>query len=66
MSAKATDPLIVPAIDTMESSLLVTVHFYLKQSLNSIDRPKMAVRREITHISNSNAIKVKEITSVVR
>jgi hypothetical protein len=29
MRAKATDPLIVPAIDTIESSLLETVHFYL-------------------------------------
>lgn len=64
--AKATDPRIVPAMETMESSLLETVHFFLYISENILDKPKIAVKREMTQINNSKPRKVKLITSVVR
>lgn len=62
IKAKATDPLIVPAIDTIESSLLVTVHLSLLNSLNIMARPKIAVSLEMTQTSSSKAIKLREMT----
>ena len=43
MSAKATEPLMVPAAQTTESSLTVTFHFM--QILKSVESPKMAMNR---------------------
>jgi hypothetical protein len=66
MRANATEPLMVPANVTIESSLLLTFHFYFLISLNSIERPKIAVTREITQITSSKARKLREMTYVVR
>jgi hypothetical protein len=47
---------------TIDSSLLETAHF-LKNNLTIREMPNIETAREIQHITNSRAIKVKENTS---
>ncbi len=61
MSAKATDPLMVPAIETTDNYLNETVHFFDK-SLQMIDNTKMEVALEIMQTRSSKRIKVIENT----
>lgn len=65
MSAKATEPLMDPEIDTMDNSLLVTVHFFLRKSLKRNERPKMEMNLAKIHMNSSKARKVNDITSCV-
>lgn len=60
--AKATDPRMVPAIETIESYFEVTVHFLVK-SLKMIEMPKIETVLEIMQIRSSNPRKLSENTS---
>lgn len=62
MSAKATDPLIVPEAQTTESSLLGTFQFM--QNLKMKAKPKMAMNLAIKQMTISAAMKVIEKTSL--
>ena len=60
--AKATEPLIMPATDTTERSLLLIIHFFLKIRLKMKDRPKIAMSLERTQMPSCRKRKEKEIT----
>lgn len=63
MSAKATEPLMIPPTATMESSLLVMVHFFM--SLRQMaEMPKMVMMRATTTMANSSPRKEKEMVSL--
>jgi hypothetical protein len=64
MSAKATDPRIMPAKETTARSLFAIFHFFLKILLKMKERPKMAIKRERTQIPSYRNRKENEITSV--
>jgi len=49
--AKATDPLIVPAIETIDSYLAETVHF-LKSNLKISESKKIVTVLDITQMTN--------------
>ena len=58
IKAKATDPLMVPAAQTIESSLQET--FQLIQILNITDSPKIAINRARKQMTISTPMKLME------
>jgi hypothetical protein len=65
MSAKATDPLMVPATATIESSLLVIVHFFMNL-LQMAEIPNMVMILAMTTIPSYSPKKEKEMVSLTK
>jgi hypothetical protein len=63
MSANATDPLMVPAVDTIVISLAVNIHF--EKILTEYARANIAVSLDMTQISNYSPKNPNEMVYVV-